>query len=1020
VTVRPLAFDYAVERIHGEVAMSAVLETEARLREAPDAAPAQGKQAQDPESQHIDEWRRQARVPPDAASAGLAFSGGGIRSATLGLGVLEALRDLKLLGRFDYLSSVSGGGYILGWLSAHCHRHPGWLGAEPANVARWDKSIAYLSKYSNYLSPRLGMFSADTWTMLTVWARNAFLVQLTVICGIVVALLLPHLVKDWFMSWPEHHGWRWASIGLFVFAVLCIAANQLHQRRRAHLAPPEAGVERRQLWVALAICGVLTVGCLLLGWFLWQRFDFQPFPAVLPLGLGSGTLARLGAPAVPIAILIMGGALAFVGGVACARELTCREHAANFWPDFGQGKVQLLVVLPLLVTSVGFSAVLWRAALTHREPVLAFGDVFLAGLGFWPFPLSFAFAAVLVLACCSFKRWGGTKTRPRVPRFAFNLFLIGVCSALCIVLLHASFAGIVVLMSSFNATAGAWHAFIWGPPLVLSAFASTVTLMIGILGRASLEGMREWWSRLAAWLWIYAIAWNLVAMSAIYGPTFVPWLANLQSWEKFVPLMGWIGTTVAGLLAANSGATKGDNKIRSREASGMSVGLEVVAKVAPTVFIVGLLLGVATAVNFVLVKVDGGTLASAQELARCQPHECWRAFLENTAKPDPGVVRLGLGAALLLLLVLGWRIDINEFSLQAFYRSRLVRCYLGASRTCRSPQEFTQFDDDDDLPMADLGGRRGPLHLINCTVNLGGSKDLSLHTRHGASFTITPYAIGSGSPINGNGAIGFRAHGCYDNGGMTLGEAIATSGAAASPNQGFHTAPSVAFMMTMFNARLGRWCANPRRSNTSLGPWFSLLYLVKELFGTADECSKYLMISDGGHFDNLGAYELIRRRCKLVIVVDAECDPERRFGALGTLLRLVQVDFDTRIDLDIGKLQRLPDSDLSRGHCAVGRIVYPARRADGETEEGVLLYIKASLTEAVRDASLWQYHATHPAFPHESTGDQFYGEDQFESYRRLGRHLARNAFGAGLDANEIDRIVALRPDFADALGVRQG
>lgn len=1001
--------------------MNAVLEPQARLAEAPDTGPVQEERAQDPESKHIEDWRRQAKVPPDAASAGLAFSGGGIRSATLGLGVLEALRDMKLLGRFDYLSSVSGGGYICGWLSAHCHRHPGWLGAEPGNVARWDKSIAYLSKYSNYLSPRLGMFSADTWTMLTVWARNAFLVQLTVICGIVIALLLPHLVKDWFMSWPEHEGWRWASVALFVFAVLCIAANQLHQRRRAHPSPPVGiGEERRQLQIALGICGVLIVGCALLGWFLWHVFEFEPFPKALPVGVHSGALVRLGAPAVPIAILIMGGALAFVGGVACARTLGGGAGVANFWPDFGQGKVQLLVVLPLLFTSVGFSAVLWSAALKHREPMLAFGDVFLAGLGFWPFPLSFAFAAVLVLACCSFKRWDGAKTWLRLPRFAFNLFLIGVCSVLCIVVLHASFAGIVVLMSSFNEQAGPWHAFIWGPPLVLSAFASTVTLMIGILGRASLEGMREWWSRLSAWLWIYAIGWNVVAMSAIYGPTFVPWLANLESWQKLVPLMGWIGTTVAGLLAANSGATKGDNKIRSREPTGMSVGLEVVAKVAPTVFIAGVLLGVATAINFVLVKVGGGALASAAELAQCAPHDCWRAFLATTAKPDPVVVRLALGAVVLLLLVLGWRIDVNEFSLQAFYRSRLVRCYLGSSRSGRSPQEFTQFDDDDDLPMADLASRRGPLHLVNCTVNLGGSKDLSLHTRHGASFTITPYAIGSGSPINGNGAIGFRAHGCYDNGGMTLGEAVATSGAAASPNQGFHTAPSVAFMMTMFNARLGRWCANPRRANTSLGPWFSLRYLVKELFGTADERSKYLMISDGGHFDNLGAYELIRRRCKLVVVVDAECDPERRFGALGTLLRLVQVDFATRIDLDIGKLQRLPDSDLSASHCAVGRILYPALRADGEVEEGVLVYIKASMTEAVRDASLWQYRATHRAFPHESTGDQFYGEDQFESYRRLGRHLAGNAFGAGLDANEIDRIVALRPDFADALGVRQG
>src|SRR5437868_4990797 len=90
--------------------------------------------------------------------AGLAISGGGIRSATFALGVLESLKDCGVLPRFHYLSTVSGGGYIGSWLSANCRRRPDWLTND------WTESIRYLRRYSNYLSPQVGFFSADTWS----------------------------------------------------------------------------------------------------------------------------------------------------------------------------------------------------------------------------------------------------------------------------------------------------------------------------------------------------------------------------------------------------------------------------------------------------------------------------------------------------------------------------------------------------------------------------------------------------------------------------------------------------------------------------------------------------------------------------------------------------------------------------------------------------------------------------------------------------------------------------------------
>ncbi len=54
------------------------------------------------------------------AIMGLAFSGGGLRSATFNLGVMQALERSNRLHAFDYLSTVSGGSYIGSWYVAHC------------------------------------------------------------------------------------------------------------------------------------------------------------------------------------------------------------------------------------------------------------------------------------------------------------------------------------------------------------------------------------------------------------------------------------------------------------------------------------------------------------------------------------------------------------------------------------------------------------------------------------------------------------------------------------------------------------------------------------------------------------------------------------------------------------------------------------------------------------------------------------------------------------------------------------
>ena len=138
----------------------------------------------------------------------------------------------------------------------------------------------------------------------------------------------------------------------------------------------------------------------------------------------------------------------------------------------------------------------------------------------------------------------------------------------------------------------------------------------------------------------------------------------------------------------------------------------------------------------------------------------------------------------------------------------------------------------------------------------------------------------------------------------TLGQAISVSGAAASPNMGYHTSPVMAFLLTLFNVRLGWWFPNPgRRRHRHPSPRFSLRYLVAELFGGANDKSKFVMVSDGGHFENLAAYELVRRRCRVIIISDGECDPTLAFEGLGTLIRMCEVDFGYQITIDVNAIR---------------------------------------------------------------------------------------------------------------------
>jgi Patatin-like phospholipase len=139
----------------------------------------------------------------------LCLSGGGIRSAAFGLGVLQGLARLGLLHRFDYLSTVSGGGYIAGWLTSWVHRHPkGYAGVvdELLSGRELDSEspLAHLRRYSNFLTPHTGLLSSDTLTAIVLYIRNLLLNWLVIVPLVLAAIVFMKLVAigTWTMN-PE-------------------------------------------------------------------------------------------------------------------------------------------------------------------------------------------------------------------------------------------------------------------------------------------------------------------------------------------------------------------------------------------------------------------------------------------------------------------------------------------------------------------------------------------------------------------------------------------------------------------------------------------------------------------------------------------------------------------------------------------------------------------------------------------------------------------------------------------------
>jgi len=220
---------------------------------------------------------------------------------------------------------------------------------------------------------------------------------------------------------------------------------------------------------------------------------------------------------------------------------------------------------------------------------------------------------------------------------------------------------------------------------------------------------------------------------------------------------------------------------------------------------------------------------------------------------------------------------------------------------------------------------------------------------------------------------------------FTLASATAISAAAAGPNMGSFTSGSLSPLFALLNLRLGYWLRHPRQaaSKRLLMRKPGNRHILCEALGLIDDRGAFVNVSDGGHFENLGAYELIHRKCRLIVVVDSEEDRLGQLKGLTTLMRLARIDFGAMITADLGTFS--PQHDQATQPWMWATIHYDTT-LDGTEELGYLPYIKANIV-AGAPHYVDAYRAQSPDFPHESTADQFFNEVQFECYRALGYHL---------------------------------
>jgi hypothetical protein len=341
--------------------------------------------------------------------------------------------------------------------------------------------------------------------------------------------------------------------------------------------------------------------------------------------------------------------------------------------------------------------------------------------------------------------------------------------------------------------------------------------------------------------------------------------------------------------------------------------------------------------------------------------------------------------------------DLSTWSPHPFY-ARALWSAFGIRRVSSSEgdpvAEGIPFDEN--VPMTHVPAVPGTWpELIVCAAANISDEGATPPGRNATTFTFSPSEIGGPMGVIGSGRfaeiLGERAAN------ISLGAAVAVSGAALSPSMGKMTKRSIRFLMALLNIRLGMWMPNPWWETQ--GGWWSRLaergrmerflrtrprprFLLRELLGANHANSKFLYVSDGGHYENLGLVELLRRGCSTIYCLDAAGDQEDTFFTLGEALELARTELQVEIDIRPDSLKPDPTTREAATDFTIGRIAYP------NGVEGVLVYGKANVTtEAPWDVRA--FRQKDKRFPNHGTIDQFFDEQKFEAYRTLGYSTAK-------------------------------
>jgi hypothetical protein len=959
---------------------------------------------------------------------GLALSGGGIRSASFNLGVLQGLASRNALWMFDLLSTVSGGGFIGSWWSAWLSRQGrqprevfpqneelepqrrvdtavllGGFGqkAPPASIPdgsllpRRDDPIHFVRLFSNYLTPKKGAFSPDTWRLIAFLVRGLLFTWTALLPLLLAAIiagqafyLLDRDVAQAFIC-PAPPGAQVAASDAVKVSTYCRDYDQkaggaaswskrLEFLKRPFLLLLTAYATLALLWLAYSSARVRLslfafVVLLAVGLLIIVPVFRETESAGMPWGVMIAAFVTI--------LLHAGHSLAARLDAADAAEkaavpgIKVRTTTADQRAWLTQQQAWLLkvgTVAGLLLLIAGFGHDVMWLLFSGGDSVM--GRALARAGGWGGLFLAVGSSVYTALKAAPLTEGAAPQTPGRLSRLVTSvapplvLLMLGLGFAL---LSHHLLVRTMILSNNVLVLANGlvWLAVLEVVFAVYESYNDPASPpdeghlswkrlvpdpILRLIGRPDLAGSpRPWWAFFSPRGWVRA------GVGATIGVILL--LAQNRSWSGLGRPIGTFTTTPVAvlILLAAAAITFWPRKSRVALGSARPAVLLVIACLTAALTLLG---------NHTLVtRLQSDALLAAL---------LWIGLLTGA------------------VIGIGWLADPNLLSMHGFYKARLTRAYLGASNATRGNSEITDAVPGDDIKLTDLWNPHigAPYHIVNTTLSLVGGSDLAMSQRSAENFILSRYHCGSAR-------AGYRCTAEYMNGELSLGTAAAISGAAVSPNMGSKSpSASLALLMSLLNVRLGFWAPTPsgRRwvePHARLWPF----YLLRETLSNTGTLGTYCYLTDGGHFDNTGLYALVERGCRYIVVCDCGADPDRGFEDMGVAIRRCRIDFGAEIVLSIHEFvpseqQRTTNTHVVRGTITYQRAHFDMLRfpEDADTE-GVVIWIKPSVT-ALNSVDVQQYHRAHPDFPQQSTAEQWYDESQFESYRCLGFDSACEAF----------------------------